>query len=68
MNGETAPERLSWPASLALLLGMFAITVGYGIVLPTLPFLIERLAGTADAAVLSWHTGLVTSTQLAGLA
>ena len=39
---------------------MFAITVGYGIVLPILPFLIERVAGTADPAVLSWHTGLLT--------
>jgi len=53
-------EPLSWSALFALLLAMFAITVGYGIVLPILPFLIERLASTTDAMTLSWHTGLLT--------
>jgi MFS family permease len=43
-----------------VLLAMFAITVGYGIVLPILPFLIERMTGTADGATLSLHTGLLT--------
>jgi MFS family permease len=43
---------------------MFTITVGYGIVLPILPFLIERLASTADATTLSWHTGLLTGTYI----
>jgi MFS family permease len=51
---------LSWRALFALLLGMFSVSVGYGIVLPILPFLIERLAGTTDAATVSWHTGLLT--------
>ena len=55
---------LSWPALFAVLLAMFTITVGYGIVLPILPFLIERLAGTADATTLSWHTGLLTGTYI----
>jgi MFS family permease len=53
-------DPLSWSALFAVLLAMFAITVGYGIVLPILPFLIERLAGTTDATTLSWHTGLLT--------
>ena len=57
-------QPLSWHALFALLLAMFAISVGYGIVLPILPFLIERLAGTADAATLSWHTGLITGTYI----
>lgn len=63
----TQPERvdaLSWSALLALLLAMFSITVGYGIVLPILPFLIERLAGTTDAASLSRHTGLLTGAYI----
>ena len=55
---------LSWPALFAVLLAMFTITVGYGIVLPILPFLIERLASTADATTLSWHTGLLTGTYI----
>jgi MFS family permease len=60
VNEETSRQPLSWRALFALLLAMFAITVGYGIVLPILPFLIERLAGTAGATTLSWHTGLLT--------
>jgi DHA1 family multidrug resistance protein-like MFS transporter len=61
---ETSRQPLSWRALSALLLAMFAITVGYGIVLPILPFVIERLASTADAATLSWHTGLLTGTYV----
>lgn len=64
MIEETSRQPLSWQALSALLLAMFAITVGYGIVLPILPFVIERLAGTADAATLSWHTGLLTGTYV----
>jgi len=55
---------LSWDALFALLLAMFAISVGYGIVLPILPFLIERISGTTDATALSWHTGLITGTYI----
>lgn len=57
-------QPLSWVGLSALLVAMFAITVGYGIVLPILPFLIERLAGATDAATLSWHTGLLTGTYI----
>jgi len=55
-------EPLSWRALSALLLALFAVSVGYSIVLPILPFLIERLAGKTDPATLSWHTGLLTGT------
>jgi MFS family permease len=64
MTESTGVEPLSWRALCALLLAMFAITVGYGIVLPILPFLVERLAGTTDATTLSWHTGLLTGTYI----
>lgn len=64
MNEEEGRQPLSWRALGALLLAMFAITVGYGIVLPILPFLIERLARTTDAAIQSWHTGLLTGTYI----
>lgn len=64
MSEDLRHQPLSWPALFALLLAMFAITVGYGIVLPILPFLIEQLAGTIDAAILSWHTGLLTGTYI----
>jgi DHA1 family multidrug resistance protein-like MFS transporter len=64
VSEELVRRPLSSQALFALLLAMFAITVGYGIVLPILPFLIERLAGTTDATTLSWHTGLLTGTYI----
>jgi MFS family permease len=45
----------------ALLLAVFTVSVGYGIVLPLLPYLIERLLGAGvEAAQVSRHTGLLT--------
>jgi MFS family permease len=64
VSGQADAEPLSWRALLALLLAMFAISVGYGIVLPILPFLVGRLAGTNDPVIQSWHTGLVTGTYI----
>ena len=39
MSEEVPTNPLSWQALSALLLAMLAITVGYSIVLPILPFL-----------------------------
>ncbi|MEO8467214.1 MAG: MFS transporter [Gammaproteobacteria bacterium] len=45
----------------ALMLAVFAVSVGYGVVLPLLPYLIERLLGEGvGAAPVSRHTGLLT--------
>jgi len=46
----------------ALVLAVFTVSVGFGVVLPFLPYLIERLLGTGvEAAQISRHTGLMTS-------
>ena len=46
----------------ALILAAFTVSVGYGVVLPLLPYLIERLLGTdVDVAQVSRHTGLLTA-------
>jgi MFS family permease len=46
----------------SLLLAVFTVSVGFGIVLPLLPYLIERLLGTSvQAAQISRHTGLLTA-------
>ena len=46
----------------ALMLAAFTASVGFGIVLPLLPNLIERLLGAgAEAAQVSRHTGLLTA-------
>ena len=64
MTEELRLQPLSWDALFALLLAVFAISVGYGIVLPILPFLVDRISGTTDAAALAWHTGLITGTYI----
>lgn len=44
-----------------LMLSVFTVSIGYGLLLPLLPDLIERLLGTAiDAAQVSRSTGLLT--------
>ncbi len=46
----------------ALVLAVFTVSVGFGIVLPLLPYLIERLLGAGvEAAQVSRHTGLLTA-------
>lgn len=46
----------------ALMLAAFTVSVGYGVVLPLLPYLIERLIGAGgDPARISRHTGLLTA-------
>lgn len=57
-------ELLPWKALASLLLPMFSIALGYGVFLPILPSLVERLAGTSDAATLSQHTGLLTGVYM----
>ena len=46
----------------ALMLAVFTVSVGFGVVLPLLPYLIERLLGSGvEAARVSRHTGLLTA-------
>ena len=47
---------------IVLMLAVFTVSVGYGVVLPLLPYLIERLLGTDDGtAAVSRSTGLLTA-------
>ncbi len=51
-----------------LMVAVFTVSVGYGVVLPRLPRLIERLLGPGvEAAQVSWHTGLLTAVYTASL-
>jgi MFS family permease len=46
----------------ALMLAVFTVSIGYGVVLPFLPYLIERLLETGvEVARVSRHTGLLTA-------
>lgn len=50
------------PTMAALMLAVFAVSVGFGVLLPLLPDLIERLLGAGvQAAQVSRHTGLLTA-------
>ena len=45
----------------ALMLAVFTVSIGFGVVLPVLPYLIERLLGAGgEVAQVSRHTGLLT--------
>lgn len=51
-----------------LMTAVFTVSVGYGVVLPRLPRLIEGLLGPGvEAAQVSWHTGLLTAAYTASL-
>lgn len=67
MKEPAGAKPLKWHAMFALMSAMFVVAVGYGVVLPVLPFLVERLARTAGPAAQSWHTGLLTGIYTLGL-
>ena len=52
----------------ALMLATFTVSIGYGVTLPLLPYLIERLLGPGTTlALISRNTGLLTSVYTLGL-
>jgi MFS family permease len=57
------------PSTMAvLMLSVFTVSMGYGTILPLLPYLIERLLGTGgDAAQVSRSTGLLTGLYMLSL-
>lgn len=62
MSTPQSPVSMPRAIMLTLMLSVFTVSVGFGVVLPLLPTLIERLLGTAgEAAQVSRHTGLLTA-------
>jgi MFS family permease len=54
-----------WSIRLFLLLAAaFTIAVGYGVILPVLPFFLERLTAEAGRFSVSWHTGMLTGVYM----
>ena len=61
MNDREALIGIPPSTMVALMLSVFTVSMGYGIILPLLPYLIERLLGASgDAAQVSSATGLLT--------
>ena len=50
-----------------LVAAMFSVTLGYGVLLPILPFLLERLLSDPNEAAISYHTGLLMGTFMFAL-
>ena len=50
-----------------LMASVFTATAGYGIVLPILPSLLERLLSDARQFSVSWHTGMLASIYMLAL-
>src|ERR1700675_1706998 len=57
------------PVTMAVLMAsVFTVSIGYGVILPLLPYLIERLLGAGgDAAQVSRSTGLLTGLYMLSL-
>lgn len=61
MTGRAAATGVPPSTMAVLMLSVFTVSIGYGGVLPLLPYLIERLLGTGgDATQVSRSTGLLT--------
>jgi MFS family permease len=62
MNDKELARELPRATMATVMLAVFTVSVGYGVVLPLLPYLIERLVGAGVAAAqVSRHTGLLTA-------
>lgn len=46
------------------LAAVFVVSLGYGVVLPVLPFMLERALGEVVRAAVSWHTGMLTGVYM----
>ncbi|MBN9037633.1 MAG: MFS transporter [Rhizobiales bacterium] len=65
MSGTAKPPLpLSWVLG-ALLASSFIVALGYGIVLPVLPTMVERLAGSTDPTFAARHIGFLTAAYVA---
>jgi MFS family permease len=61
MKSRTASSGVPWGTMVVLMLSVFTVSLGYGIVLPLLPDLIERLLGAqSDPGQVARSTGFLT--------
>ncbi len=68
MNDRTVAAGVPLSTMIALMASVFTVSMGFGILLPLLPYLIERLLGPAgDAAQISRSTGLLTGLYMLSL-
>lgn len=49
------------------LAAVFVVALGYGVVLPVLPFVLADALGEAERASVAWHTGMLTGVYMLAL-
>lgn len=64
MNTSIGVEPLRAGSFFLLMASVFTVSTGYGVVLPVLPFWLERLPGSPS---IPWHTGLLSGVYMLAL-
>lgn len=67
MSTLTIANRESITGLAMPLAAVFVVSLGYGVVLPVLPFMLARALGEAERATVAWHTGLLTGVYMLAL-
>jgi MFS family permease len=67
IDGTAHSTGVTFGTLVVLMLSVFTVSIGFGVVLPLLPYLIERLKPDAGAASISRNTGLLTATYTLAL-
>lgn len=67
MNAPVLTRRESLTSLALSLAAVFIVAMGYGMVLPVLPFLLARVLGAAASEAVAWHTGLLTGVYMLAL-
>jgi MFS family permease len=67
MNVLVITQRESLTGLALPLAAMFVVAMGYGVVLPVLPFVLTGALGEAARAAVAWHTGLLTGVYMLAL-
>lgn len=67
MNAPTIISRESITRLALLLAAVFVVSLGYGVVLPVLPFVLADAFGEAERTSIAWHTGMLTGVYMLAL-
>lgn len=61
------PDGVGAAVFFLLLAAVLVVMLGYGVLLPILPFLLARALGDAGRVAISWHTGMLTAAYMFAL-
>lgn len=65
--GVTAASGTTGSQFALMLAAVFMVAMGYGVILPVLPFFLERLQTAPGSLSVAWHTGLLTGIYMFAL-